>query len=78
MEARRPVKAVEIGANELAVFHANAVIVDQIGHATRGIDPIVGAAGSACFRLDDLDAVFECFLDDDDACEAGVRRASRM
>src|SRR5262249_26607444 len=75
MEARLAVEAVEIGADELAVFHANAAIIDQIGHAAGGIDLIVGTAGGACFRLDNLDAVFERLLDDDDAREASVWRA---
>ena len=32
-------------------------------------------AGGTCFRLDDLDAVLERLLDDDDARKTGVRRA---
>src|SRR5262249_6415630 len=62
-------------ADELTVFHARARIVDEIGHAARRIDPIVRTAGGAGFRLDDLDAVVERLLDDDDAREAGVGRA---
>ena len=57
MEPRLAVETVEIGADELAVLHADAGIVDEVGHAARGIDLIVGAAGGARFRLDDLDAV---------------------
>src|SRR5262245_18150296 len=57
VKARPSIEAVEIGADELAVFDADAAIVDQIGHATRGVDQIVGTATRACFRLDDLDAV---------------------
>jgi hypothetical protein len=49
MEARLAVEAVEIGADELAVFHANAAIIDQIGHAAGGIDLIVGTAGGRVF-----------------------------
>src|SRR5215467_142350 len=75
VEARPAVEDIEIDADELAVFHADAGFIDQIGHAAGGIDLIVGTAGRACFRLDDLDAVFECLLDDDDAREACVRRA---
>src|SRR6266498_4068463 len=75
VEARLAVEVVEVSADELAVFHANAGIIDQIGHAAGGIDLIVGTAGSACFRFDGLDAVFERLLDDDDAREASVRRA---
>src|SRR5215475_1769509 len=75
VEARPAVEAVEKGADELAVFHADTGIIDQIGHAAGGIDLIVGTAERACFRLDDLDAVLECLLNDDDAREAGVRRA---
>src|SRR5712691_8026717 len=75
VEARLAVEAVEIGTDQLAVFHAHPGIVDQIGHAARGIDLIVGTARRACFRLDDLDAVLERLLDDDDAREAGIWRA---
>jgi hypothetical protein len=67
VKARPAVEAVEKGADELAVFHADTGIIDQIGHAAGGIDLIVGTAGRACFRLDDLDAILECLLDDDDA-----------
>ena len=75
MEARLAIETVEIGANELAVFHADAGLIDQIGHAAGGIDLIVGTARGACFRLDDLNMVLERLLDDDDARDAGVRRA---
>jgi hypothetical protein len=75
VEARLAVEGVEISADELAVFHADAAIIDEIGYAAGGVDPIVGTAGRACFRLDDLDAVLERLLDDDDAREASVRRA---
>ena len=75
MEARPAVQAVEKRADELAVFHADTGVIDQIGYAAGGIDLIVGTAGHAGFRLDDLDAVLECLLDDDDTREAGVRRA---
>ena len=75
MEARLAIEAVEIGADELAVFHANAGLIDQIGHAAGGIDLIVGTVGGARFCLDDLDAVFKRLLKDDDAREASVWRA---
>src|SRR5262249_12178646 len=75
VEARLAVEGVEISADELAVFHADAGIIDEIGHAAGGVDPIVGTAGGACFRLDGLDAVLERLLDDDDAREPSVRRA---
>src|SRR6516165_3636498 len=75
VEARLAVEAIEVGTDELAVFHADAGIVDQIGHAAGWIDPIVGTAGRTCFRLDDLDATLERLLDDNDARKAGVRRA---
>jgi hypothetical protein len=67
VEARLTIEAVEIGADELAVLHANAGIIDEIGHATRGIDLIVRTARSARFRLEDLDPILECFLYDNDA-----------
>ena len=57
MKARLAVEAVEIGADELAVLHADAGIVDEVGHAARGVDPVVGAAGGARLGLDDLDPV---------------------
>ena len=76
MEARLAIEAIEIGADELAVFHPNASIIDQIGHAARGIDLIVATAGVRVF-IDDLDAVFERLLDDDDSREASVWRAVR-
>ena len=61
VEARLAIEAVEIGADELAVLHANAGIIDEIGNAARGVDLIVGAVRSARFRLDDLDAVLQPF-----------------
>jgi len=42
VEARLAVEGVEISADELAVFHADAGIIDEIGHAAGGIDLIVG------------------------------------
>ena len=33
MEARLTIEAVEIGANELAVLHANAGVIDEVRHA---------------------------------------------
>src|SRR5262249_35435356 len=75
VEAWLAVEAVEIGADELAVFHADAGVVDQIRHAAGGVDLIVGTARGTCFRLDDLDAVLERLLNDDDAREASVWRA---
>src|SRR5262249_18510886 len=75
MEARLAVEAVEIGADELAVFHPDAGIIDQIGHAAGGIDLVVGTVGAARFCLDALDAVIERLLKDDDAREASVWRA---
>ena len=49
VEARLAIEAVEIGADELAVLHANAGIIDEIGHAARGVDLIVRAAGVRVF-----------------------------
>ena len=71
VEARLAIEAVEVSTDELAVFHADAGIIDQIGDAAGGIDLIIGTAGGACFRLDDLDAILERLLDDHDAREAG-------
>jgi hypothetical protein len=67
VEARLTIEAVEIGADELAVLHANAGIVDEIGHATRGVDLIVRTARSTRFRLNDLDPILERLLYDNDA-----------
>jgi hypothetical protein len=53
VEARLVVEAVEVGADELAIFHADASVIDQIGRASRGINLIVGTAGGACFSLYD-------------------------
>jgi hypothetical protein len=45
--SKRPVKprlaieTVEIDTDELAIFHANASIIDKIGYAARGIDLVV-------------------------------------
>ena len=75
MKARLAVEGVEISADELAVFHADAGVIDQIGHAAGGVDLIVRTAGGTCFCLDDLDAILERLLDDDDARKAGVGRA---
>ena len=59
MEARLTIEAVEIGADELAVLHANAGVIDEIGNAARGVDLVVRAVCGARFRLDDLDAILE-------------------
>ena len=73
VEVRLTVEVVEVGANELAVLHANAGIIDEIGHATRGVDLIVRTARSTRFRLDDLDAILECLLyDNNDARQPRV------
>ena len=37
VEARLAVEGVEISADELAVFHADAGIIDEIGHAAGGL-----------------------------------------
>ena len=50
VEPRLTVKAIEMGADELAVLHANAGIVNQKGHAASGIDLIVRAASSSFSR----------------------------
>src|SRR6516165_8907964 len=38
METRLAIQVVQIGTDELAVFHADAGIIDQIGDAAGGID----------------------------------------
>src|SRR5262249_22321472 len=75
VESRLAVKAVEIGTDKLAVFHADAGVIDEVRHPTGGIDLIIGTAGDACFSLDDLDAVLERLFDDDDAREPSVGRS---
>ena len=62
VEARLTIEAVEIGADELAVLYAKTSIVDEIGHAARGVDLIVRVVQGARFRLDNLDAVLDRFL----------------
>ena len=49
------------------VLHANAGIINQKGHAARGIDLVVGTARGTRFRLDNLNAVLESFLKNEDA-----------
>ena len=49
MEPRLAIEAVEVGANQLTILHADASIVDEIGHAARRIDLIVGAADVRVF-----------------------------
>src|SRR5215469_12235994 len=75
VESRLAIKAVEIRTDELAIFDANARVIDEIGYPAGGIDLIIRTAGGACFSLDDLDAVLERLLDDDDAREPSVGRA---
>src|SRR5262249_55200786 len=57
---------------ELAVLHADADVVDEIGHAAGGVDLIVGAAGGAGLGRDDLDAILELLLDHHDARQACI------
>src|SRR5690348_7226228 len=75
VESRLAIKAVEIGTDELAVFDANAGVIHEVGYPAGGIDLIIRTAGGACLNPDDLDAVVERLLDDDDAREPSVGRA---
>src|SRR5262249_28328794 len=59
VETRLTIEAVKIRADELAVFHANARIIDKVRHAPRWIDLIVRTVGGARRRPDDLGAVLE-------------------
>ena len=74
MEPRLAVETVEIGADELAVLHADARVVNEVGHTARGIDLIIGAVCGARFRFDDLDAV-PTLLYDEDAGQPRIRRS---
>src|SRR5262245_33190000 len=67
MESRLPIEVVEVGADELAVLHTHTRFVNEVGHAARRVDQIVGTARGARLRLDDLDAVRQAFLQDEDA-----------
>lgn len=49
MELRLPVETVEVGADELAVLHTHAHVVDQVGHAPGGVDLIVGTTAVRVF-----------------------------
>src|SRR5262249_37298335 len=69
------VEFVEIGADDLAILHADAGVVDEIRHAAGGVDLIVRAAPSTGFRLDDLDAVFQAFLRYYNPRQSGIGRA---
>ena len=57
------------------VLHANAGIINQKGHAARGIDLVVGTARGTRFRLDNLNAVLE-FLSQERGCALTARMAS--
>ncbi len=67
MELRLPVETVEVGADELAVLHTHAHVVDQVGHAPGGVDLIVGTTRSARFRLEYFDVVRQALFQDEDA-----------
>src|SRR4051794_40942 len=77
MKARLAAEAVQVGADELAVLHADAGIVDEVRHAPRGVDPIVRAVGRARLGLDDFDPVLEALLDDQDARQPRIWRRER-
>jgi hypothetical protein len=77
MKAGLAVEVVQVGADELAVLHADAGVVDEIGHAPRGVDPVEGTVGRARLGLDDLDPVLEALLGHHDPCQPRVRRRER-
>src|SRR5262249_25157167 len=70
---RRAVETVEVGTNELAVLHADAVCVEEIGHPAGWIYLIIGTALLARLRRDDLDAILQFFLDHHDARQPRIR-----
>ena len=74
MKTRLAVKTIEIGTDELAVLHAIASIINEVGYASGGIDRVVGAVLRASLRPDDLDALLQTFLDHHNARQSRVRR----
>src|SRR5262249_37186998 len=72
VEPRLVVEAVQIGTDELAVLHTNAGIINEIRYAAGGIDLVIWTVTGARLGLDDLDAVLERLLYNDDAREPSV------
>src|SRR5262249_32091951 len=75
METGRAIDSIEVGADELAVLHADAVVIDQIGHPTRRVDLVVGTADGARLGFKDGDAIGELFLQYEDASKPGIGRS---
>src|SRR5215468_2586551 len=75
METGRAIDGIEVGADELAVLHADAVVIDQIGHPTRRVDLVVGTADGACLGLENGNAIGELFLQYEDAGKPGIGRS---
>jgi len=75
IEDRITVNMIKMGADNSRFFQPNAVVADEIRHATRWIDLVVWAVRKASMRLNDLDSALQSFLDDDDSRHAGVGRS---
>jgi hypothetical protein len=75
MQAGLTVETIEIGADQLAVLHPYAGVVDQVRYTARWADLIVGAVLHARLGLDDLDAILQPLLHHHDAREPRVWRA---
>src|SRR5689334_14001473 len=68
---------VQIGADDLAVLHAETGVIDEAGHAPRRTDQIEGTVRKARLRRDDLDALFKTLLQHEDARQPRVGRGER-
>src|SRR6476661_5821912 len=77
MEARLSIQCVKIGADDLAVFHAAAAVVDKVWHPARWVDVVVGTANAARFGLDDANAMLEALFQDQDPSQPRVRGGIR-
>jgi hypothetical protein len=64
MEARLTIEAVEIRADELAIFHPNPGLINEVGNAAGRINSIIQAIYRASFRLKDFDAFAQPLLQD--------------
>src|ERR1700720_395138 len=75
MQAGLTVETIEIGADQPAVLHPCAGVVDQVRYTARWADLIVGAVLHARLGLDDLDAILQPLLHHHDARKPRVWRA---
>jgi hypothetical protein len=66
VETGLAVKTVEIGANDLTVFHPNSGIINEVGNTARRVDLIMRAAHGAGFRLQDFNAFGQPFFQNED------------